>query len=415
VEGDRRAERRVRADRARIAAEADITTIDNAAERARRQVGRPSKADAYRDVLVQALTEEPTRRSVELLHRARQAGDTGGKSAIYALAQTLRAHVVTPLVRFEGLPGEFSQHDFGEVRVRYQDGTEEIVHFFASRLKYSRWAAVTLVADEQVESLVRALVDHVEAFGGIPLVAVFDRPKTVALKWARDGVVTEWNATFAGVALDLGLGVEVCWPYRPQEKGSVENLVGWVKGSFFKQRRFLDRADLEQQLREWLTETNTVRPSRATGVPPAERIAEERTRLRPLKIAPADLALRIPVSVSPMGVVMHDGHPYSMPPDAIGLPGTLYLYRDRVRHRRGSLQCRARAQMSAWRRLDPAGASRATGRGGLRETGPALLAASALTGSRCRGPGVSHRAHASTPADLDSRRRATPRAPADAR
>src|ERR687892_2851708 len=57
--------------------------------------------------------------------------------------------------------------------------------------------------------------------------------------------------------LDLGLGVEVCWPYRPQEKGSLENLVGWVKGSFFKQRRFLDRSDLEQQLREWLTETNT--------------------------------------------------------------------------------------------------------------------------------------------------------------
>ena len=315
----------------RIAVEADITTIDNAAERARRQVGRPSKADAYRDVLVQALTEEPRLRSVELLHRARQAGYAGGKSAIYALAQTLRVHAVTPLVRFEGLPGEFSQHDFGEVRVRYQDEREEIVHFFASRLKYSRWAAVTLVADEQVESLVRALVDHVEAFGGIPLVAVFDRPKTVALKWGRDGVVTEWNSTFAGVALDLGLGVEVCWPYRPQEKGSVENLVGWVKGSFFKQRRFLDRADLEQQLRAWLTESNTVRPSRATGVPPTERIAEERARLRPLKIAPVDLALRIPVSVSPMGVVMHDGHPYSMPPDAIGLPGTLYLYRDRVR------------------------------------------------------------------------------------
>jgi transposase len=315
----------------RIAAEAPVTSVDNSAERARRQVGRPSKADEYRDVLMAALTEEPTLRSVELLHRARQAGYSGGKSAIYALAQTLRIKVVTPLVRFEGLPGEFSQHDFGEVRVHYQNGTEAIVHFFASRLKYSRWAEVTLVADEQVESLVRALVDHVASFGGIPLVAVFDRPKTVALKWGRDGVVTEWNATFAGVALDLGLGVEVCWPYRPQEKGSVENLVGWVKGSFFKQRRFLDRADLAQQLRDWLLETNTVRPSRATGVAPAQRIAEERARLRPLKIAPADLALRIPISVRPMGVVMHDGHPYSMPPDAIGLPGTLYLYRDRVR------------------------------------------------------------------------------------
>ena len=315
----------------RVAAEAPVTDVDNVAERARRQVGRPSKAEAYREVLVQALTENPSLRSVELLHRARLAGYTGGKSAVYALAQTLRVHTVTPLVRFEGLPGEFSQHDFGEVWVTYQDNTETKVHFFASRLKYSRWVEVTLVPDERAETLVRSLVDHLAAFGGIPLVTVFDRPKTIALRWGRDGVVTEWNPTFAGVVLDLGIGVEVCWPYRPQEKGSVENLVGWVKGSFFKQRRFLDRADLERQLRDWLTEANTMRPSRATGVPPSARIGDERGRLRPLKIAPADLALRIPVSVTPTGVVIHDGHPYSMPPDAIGLPGTLYLHRDRVR------------------------------------------------------------------------------------
>jgi hypothetical protein len=141
----------------RVAAETEITTMDNAAERARREVGRPSTAEAYRDLLVQALTEEPTLRTVELLHRARQVGYTGGKSAVYALAQTLRTRVVTPLVRFEGLPGEFSQHDFGEVRVRYQNGTEEVVHF-ASRLRYSRWAEVTLVPDEQVEALVRAAI-----------------------------------------------------------------------------------------------------------------------------------------------------------------------------------------------------------------------------------------------------------------
>ncbi len=315
----------------RIAAEAAVTTVDNEAERARRQVGRPAKAEDYRAVLVQALTDDPAVRTVELLHRARQAGYTGGKSALYALAQTLRVHTVTPLVRFEGLPGEFSQHDFGEVGVTYQDGSDAKVHFFASRLKYSRWVAVTIVPDEQVETLVRTLVDHLAVFGGVPLVAVFDRPKTVALRWGRDGVVTDWNPTFAGVALDLGLGVEVCWPYRPQEKGSVENLVGWVKGSFFKQRRFLDREDLARQLQDWLTEANTVRPSRATGVPPAARMDEERARLRPLKVVPAELALRLPVSVGATGVVVHDGHPYSMPPDAIGLPGTLYLYRDRVR------------------------------------------------------------------------------------
>jgi hypothetical protein len=73
-----------------------------------------------------------------------------------------------PVVRVEGLPGEFSQHDFGEVDVRVGNGTARRVHFFAARLKYSRWARVSLVDNEQVEPLVRTLVDHFAACGGVP-------------------------------------------------------------------------------------------------------------------------------------------------------------------------------------------------------------------------------------------------------
>jgi hypothetical protein len=64
---------------------------------------------------------------------------------------------------------------------------------------------------------------------------------------------------------------------------------------------------------------------------PAVRLAEEGPRLRPLKVRPEELALRIPVYVGPTGTVLHDGHAYSMPPEAISMPGTLYLYADRVR------------------------------------------------------------------------------------
>jgi hypothetical protein len=49
------------------------------------------------------------------------------------LAQTLRVRTVSPLVRIEGLPGELSQHDFGEVWVTCQGGAETKVHVFASR------------------------------------------------------------------------------------------------------------------------------------------------------------------------------------------------------------------------------------------------------------------------------------------
>jgi transposase len=315
----------------RVEAEVAVTHVDTAAEIERRRVGRPAKAEPFRELVLELLTAEPGLLTLELLRRAKLKGYGGSKSAFYELVAAVRPTPIRPVVRFEGLPGEFSQHDFGEVDVRFVDGTQRRVHFFASRLKYSRWTEVTLVPDERVEALVRALVEHFATIGGIPLLAVFDRPKTVALAWRRDGVVTEWNPTFAGVALDLGVGIEVCWPYRPQQKGSVENLVGWVKGSFFKQRRFIDDEDLRIQLGEWHHEVNYERPSRATGVTPLARIGEERERLRPLKVAPDELALRFPVVVGPTGAVVHDGHGYSMPPQAIGIAGTLYLYRQRVR------------------------------------------------------------------------------------
>ena len=141
----------------------------------------------------------------------------------------------------------------------------------------------------------------------------------------------EWNPVFAYATLEMGMGVELCWPYRAQQKGSVENLVGFVKSSFFKVRRFHDAEDLRQQLREWHGEVNQERPCRATGVIPAVRWAEETPRLRPLKVRPEELALRIPVYVGPTGTVLHDGHAYSMPPEAISMPATLYLYGQRVR------------------------------------------------------------------------------------
>jgi len=203
----------------RVDDEPPVAEVDDDAERARRRIGRPSKAEPFRTLLIAELAKEPELMALELLRRARLKGYAGAKTAIYDLVKELRPEKPRPIVRFEGLPGEFSQHDFGHVDVRYLDGTKRRVHFFASRLKYSRWVEVTLVPNERVESLVRTMVDHFAAWGGRPLLAVFDRPKTIAISWTKDGHVTQWNPIFAGVVLDLGLGVELCWPKSPRAEG----------------------------------------------------------------------------------------------------------------------------------------------------------------------------------------------------
>jgi len=317
----------------RIAQEVPVVHVDDAAERVKRQIGRPSRVQNFRKQVVGILEETPELASLEILRRVREAGYQGGKTALYELVASLRTKTAKPLVRFEGLPGEFSQHDFGEVEVGYLNGTRPRIHFFASRLKYSRWVRVSLVKDEKVESLVRTLAEHLASWGGRPLLCVFDRPKTIALQWRKNGEVTEWNPVFAYATLEMGVGVELCWPYQARQKGSVENLVGFVKSSFFKVRRFYDAEDLEQQRGDWEREVNEQRPCRATGIIPAVRLAEEAPRLRPLKVKPEELALRIPVYVGPTGTVVHEGHAYSMPPEAISMPGTLYPVRATSAHR----------------------------------------------------------------------------------
>ena len=119
------------------------------------------------------------------------------------------------MVRFEGVPGEFSQHDFGHVDVRYTSGAVERIHFFASRLKWSRMVDVVLVPDEREETLIRGLLAALEGFGGVPLVTVWDNPKTVVVSRTGDRIV--WNPIFGQVALDYRFAPELCWPRSPSK------------------------------------------------------------------------------------------------------------------------------------------------------------------------------------------------------
>ena len=208
----------------RIADEQAVEHVDDHRERAERRIGRPRKVDRFRPLVEQLVQETDDDRaplkSVEILRRARLDGYDGGKTALYELIAELRPRHTRVMMRFEGLSGEFSQPDFGQVRLRYLDGTRAVVRFFGSRLKWSRWAAVDLTDGEDAETLVRTLAEHFVRFGGVPLCAVFDRPKTVALKWDDRGEVTEWNPVFAYAALELGFTAEVCWPYRANHRPS---------------------------------------------------------------------------------------------------------------------------------------------------------------------------------------------------
>jgi hypothetical protein len=315
----------------RIDAESPVENFDDAAERRRRGIGRPSKAEPFRALLAGELARDPGQSSLDLLKCVKEAGYSGGKSALYALVAELRSAVVKSIGPVGEMPGDLSQHGFGEADVRFADGGPQRVHFLVSQLLYSRWHEVSIVRDRGIESLLRGLVDHFARIGGVPLAAVFELRNAPAIGANTHGFENSWDPAFAQAMLDIGVGFR--WHDRAREErsgGGVENLVRSVTTSFFRSRRFADAADLQSRLGLWTRDVNSQPLARRTKVIPAERIVEERRRLRPLAVQPEDFAVRIPVVVGPGSEVIHEGISYPMPAYAIGKRGTLYLYSRRV-------------------------------------------------------------------------------------
>lgn len=315
----------------RIVREAAVGDGDDVAARQALEIGRPGVPEAVRARVAALVAEDPERPPGEIWRLLRDDGTPLGLSTVYRVLAPVRAAMPQPLlVRFEGVAGEFAQFDFGQVSVRLTDGSRRTVHFAAYRLKYSRWVHVVVVPNERVEALVRSLLDSFAASGGVPLRVVFDNPKTVVLR--REEGRPVWHPTLAPVAIDYGFTIELCTPRQPQQKGAVENLVGYVKRAFFRARRFADLTDdLPQQLGDWLIEVNTTRANRATKAIPATRLPAELARMKPLAVAPDAYGLRVAVTVGPTAMVTYQGLRYAMPAPACGLPATLWLYPTRVK------------------------------------------------------------------------------------
>jgi transposase len=294
----------------------------------RRRQGRPPKADEAMVERVRLLLDgEPKLPAVEVLRRARDWGFEGGRSQMSALVKNLRPKPrKEPVVLFDGLPGEYAQFDFGECVVPFVATGKERVQFFAGRLKFSRYMHVVLVPDQQAETLVRSLFACLVEFGGSPKEWVFDNPRTVRISPIGVEPVVLHRYLRQAVA-ECRVIPTLCAPRSGNQKGSVERLVGFVKNSFLRVRRFRDFDDLETQLAEWLHDVNHVRPCDATHRIPAEALEEEAALLarRPVRCSPEAWAIEETATITPMGTVTFRGTSYSATARYLGAPATLLV------------------------------------------------------------------------------------------
>jgi transposase len=322
----------------RIVHEEAMSTMVETEFREKAGPGRPSElAPALRQQIEAFLTTAPTMKGAELLRRLRsEHAYQAGKDPVY---RYLKAHrppppPPAPVVRFEGVAGEFAQHDFGTITVTYTEGTAETLTFYAGRLKYSRALHVCLIAGESAEGLIRGMESGARALGGLPLINVVDNTKAAVIKRHPDPTTgrerIHYNEHFAAFLQEVGVFAEPTYPYSGNQKGCVENLVKFVKGAFFQARRFRHRADLLAQLADWLQYTNEARPCDATGVIPAVRLAAERPYLRPLPFGKAGYGLAYPAIVGREARVRWGGYAYSTPDRWIGQPVVVRVHPEQV-------------------------------------------------------------------------------------
>lgn len=316
----------------RIASEPPPTAAEVAADKREGKRGRPSKTAAYEDRVRELLESKPLLAPIEVLRLAKTWGYEGGRSAMFDLALRLRPPPPPkePVILFDGLPGEFAQFDFGEAEITLGDGAKRRIQFFAGRLKFSRFVHVVIVPDQQSERLVRALVACLIAFGGSPKQWVFDNPRTIRI--SPMGAPLKLHAYLRDLVGEMNVLPEMCAPRSGNQKGSVENLVGFVKNSFLYVRTFADDADLDRQLVEWLHETNFVRKCDATGEIPAARLQREADWLkkRPVQWTAEEYPIRETRTITPMGTLNYVGTSYSTPPERIGAAATLYVRQHRI-------------------------------------------------------------------------------------
>lgn len=189
-------------------------------------------------------------------------------------------------LRLEWDPGVM-QVDFG-VALADVAGRERSVHFLVASLPYSNMRYAVAMPGENAECLCAGLSMVFERMGGVPAVLIMDNA-TGAGRRDRNGEVTLTHV-FAAFVSHHRMEVRFCNPYSGNEKGSVENAVGYLRRNLMVPKPAAESFEqLSRLLLERCEELARSCPSPADpAMSVAERFGRDRDELMALPSMPFD-------------------------------------------------------------------------------------------------------------------------------
>lgn len=250
-----------------------------------------------------------------------EKGFSGAESTIRKAVKVLRALQSVPPqsnVPLSYEPGEAVQIDWGEVTV-YLDDEKTKLYTFCARLCYSCDIFVQVFRAANEESFLEAQQCMFDFFRGVPKRLIFDNAK-VAVKEGF-GIYAKPQNRYFSFSAHYAFDLDFCNPSKGNEKGLVENLVGYSRRDFFVPVPRVSTIDeLNQKLWKLCLNYRDNHQIKDREHPVKDMYQEEYSFLNPLPSFRFDTSKTTIVAVDDYSTVRYEKNFYSVP--------TKYLRKD---------------------------------------------------------------------------------------
>jgi transposase len=273
-----------------------------------------SKVDPFKEWIADQLRSDPRIPSQRLRELAVEIGYAGGKTVFDDYVREVRPRFVAARTfqRTIYRPGELVQCDLWEPRGQIPVGHGQLRRGWVvtAEVCWSRVIAGSLIFSKEAPDILWGLGRCLGRLGVLAEKLVWDRESAIA----GGGRPTEAFAAFCG---QLEVGWVILDARDPQAKGVLERSHRFLRSNFEPGRRFANPADFQHQFDGWCEKANG-RVHRTIRAVPAERLVEERERMRSLPDPMPDLDRRLVTRVPAQPYLRVDRNDYSIDPRFAG-------------------------------------------------------------------------------------------------
>ncbi len=242
----------------------------------------------FEDFIKQSFLKKKLKAS-RILKDIKSKGYKGSQYALYAYIRNelkpIKDEVSTnnpnAYKSYQTAPGEQMQFDWAQYTVNIADNLVKI-YIHQTILGYSRYKCYSVSLSITQSDVLNALEESFIFFGGVCERIQIDNAKVFIDNASRDNLV--WNKRFLHFCGFYGIKPTRSLPIHPWSKGKVEKPFDYVENHFIMGNEFKDFNDLQQRLKTFQDETNSLVHSSTKKVTKVMFEQEEQISLNPLPI-----------------------------------------------------------------------------------------------------------------------------------